>query len=185
MSLRITFELEEADLKHFRDVMREAARRAAQKEESAIIAQARSLLGRAKLSTVPSFVRERFADVESMIAMLEDADWGIAKTDRARIVTGLTYFAEPLDLIPDSIPGIGFLDDAVMVELIVRELKEEISAYRDFVAFRETRKALGQDDVDRAKWLAQKRRDMFMRIKRRRAGRRRHHSTAPLILRTK
>jgi uncharacterized membrane protein YkvA (DUF1232 family) len=121
-----------------------------------------------------------------MIAMIEDKDWNVAGADRDRVVTGLTYFAEPLDLIPDSVPGIGFLDDAVMVELIVRELREEIAAYRDFAAFRERRAALGQTGgVDREKWLAQKRRDMFARIKRRRAERRRSHSTTPLIWRTK
>jgi uncharacterized membrane protein YkvA (DUF1232 family) len=153
--------------------------------ESTIIAEAQALLARAKAASLPNFIRERFDDVESMIEMLRDADWNMTGPDRQRVVTGLTYFAEPLDLIPDSIPGIGFLDDAVMVELIVRELREEIAGYRDFASFRERRRALGQSDVDRKKWLEQKRRDVIARIKRRRAERRRHYSTSPLILRTK
>jgi hypothetical protein len=75
--------------KHFRDVMREASRHAATKKEADIIAEARALLGRADRNRVPSFVLERFADVESMIAMIEDKDWNVAGADRDRVVTGL------------------------------------------------------------------------------------------------
>lgn len=185
MSLRITIDLKESDLEYFRRVMREVAQRASEQRESDIISAARALLARADVAGLPTFVRRRFADVESMMAMLEDAVWNIAGSRRVRVVTGLTYFAQPLDLIPDSVPGVGFLDDAVMVELIVRELRVEIETYRDFASFRERRKAFGPPGADREKRLAQKRRALLARITRRQAERSRHYSTAPLILRTK
>ena len=53
------------------------------------------------------------------------------------MLNALAYFAEPDDLIPDQIPGLGFLDDAIMVELVVRELRHEIEAYEDFRVFRD------------------------------------------------
>ena len=42
-------------------------------------------------------------------------------------------------MIPDRLPGIGYLDDAIMVELIAQELKHEIKAYEDFCDFRKNR----------------------------------------------
>ena len=40
----------------------------------------------------------------------------------------------------DDVPALGFLDDAIMIELIVRELKHDIEAYQDFVDFGRTDK---------------------------------------------
>jgi uncharacterized membrane protein YkvA (DUF1232 family) len=83
-------------------------------------------------------------------------------------------------MIPDAIPGLGFLDDALMAELVIRELKHELDAYRDFCKYRESREALrGRDaHVTRKDWLAAKRRQLFYRMNRRREERRRHYSTA-------
>ena len=49
----------------------------------------------------------------------------------------MSYFADSIDLIPDHIPDIGFLDDAMFVEIIIRELRSEMSAYSEFSCFRE------------------------------------------------
>ncbi len=49
----------------------------------------------------------------------------------------------PGDLIPDRIPGVGYLDDAIMAEFAARELTHEIAAYE---AFRENRKHLPKTD---------------------------------------
>ena len=49
----------------------------------------------------------------------------------------MSYFADSIDLIPDHIPDIGLLDDAMSVEIIIRELRSEMSAYSEFSCFRE------------------------------------------------
>ena len=49
----------------------------------------------------------------------------------------MSYFADSIDLIPDHIPDIGLLDDAMSVEIIIRELRSEMSAYSEFCRFRE------------------------------------------------
>ena len=54
------------------------------------------------------------------------------------MLSGLAYLCDPEDLIPDDIPGIGMLDDAVMIELVFRELRHELEAYEDFRAYRES-----------------------------------------------
>jgi hypothetical protein len=60
--------------------------------------------------------------------------------------------------------------------LILRELKDDLEGYRDFCAYREKQEQIrGTDDhLTREKWLAAKRKQMFLRIKRRRQERVRH-----------
>ena len=45
----------------------------------------------------------------------------------------------PDDLIPDRIPGVGNLDDAIMAKLVARELRHEIAAYQAFCECRKSR----------------------------------------------
>ncbi len=91
------------------------------------------------------------------------------------MVSALAYFNEPRDLIPDDVPGFGFLDDAVMVELVVQELKHDLEAYDDFCNYRRTeagkRRGNGKAVVTREQWLDARRRQLHGRMRRRRARR--------------
>jgi Protein of unknown function (DUF1232) len=80
-------------------------------------------------------------------------------------------------MIPDKIPGLGFLDDALMAELVIRELKHELDGYRDYCEYRENEATLRGKNASRADWLAAKRRQIFLRIKRRQREGTRHGST--------
>ena len=53
------------------------------------------------------------------------------------MLTAIAYFANPHDLIPDHIPGLGFLDDAIMVKFIEEEFKHELWGYRKFRKLRD------------------------------------------------
>ena len=57
------------------------------------------------------------------------------------------YFADPQDMIPDSIPVLGFIDDAIMIELLTAELRPEIDAYNDFCRYRKEAKSLKGKNV--------------------------------------
>ncbi len=48
----------------------------------------------------------------------------------ALVVAGLLYVVSPIDLIPDSIPGIGIVDDAVVVGWVIKTVREELDAFR-------------------------------------------------------
>jgi uncharacterized membrane protein YkvA (DUF1232 family) len=62
------------------------------------------------------------------------------------VVAALAYFADPNDAIPDNVPVLGYLDDAIMIELCVRDLKFEIEAYEDFRHWRDSEaKRRGED----------------------------------------
>lgn len=173
MSLRVSFELSNADLSHFRTIMREARDAAAEKPREEVLAAARKVLDSVAAIDVPEFVGDRLSRIQIMIDMVEDKEWLLPDEETTRVVNALAYFGEPEDLIPDHIPGLGFLDDAIMVELVVRELRHEIDAYADFCRFRSVEeKSRGgrgaEDDVTREEWLAVRRKELQSRMRARR-----------------
>ncbi len=170
MSLRISFDLDENDLKHFRLIMQEARRAASRLPPEDIVAAAEELLANVEMTKAPGFIVDRLQNLKQMIQMLSDLDWRLPHQEAARVLNALAYFAEPEDLIPDSIPGLGFLDDAIMIELVVRELKHEIEAYRDFCVYREKMREQQGDSarVSREGWLENRRKELQVRMRRRR-----------------
>ena len=172
--MRISFELDSQDLKHFRLIMDEARKAARGLAPEDIIAAAEELLVAARSSTAPGFIVERLDKLSLMIHMLTDIEWRLPHQEATRVLNALAYFAEPEDLIPDHIPGLGFLDDAIMIELVVRELKHEIEAYQDFRDYRERLAAKGESGVaNRAGWLDARRKELQARMRRRRGRSRR------------
>jgi len=102
-----------------------------------------------------------------------DKGWGLIEEDRERVLSALSYFAEPEDLIPDDIPGLGFLDDAIMIEIVCKELEHEVQAYREFVVFRASAASRQSDDapaLQKSDWLEERRQQLHSRMRRRRKG---------------
>lgn len=171
MSLRIAIELSARDVKHMRDAMRKARLSVRDADDSDILDAARSLLLQVESRKVPHYVRERIDRLKAMISMVEDEDWPVTRGERERLLGVLVYFSDPEDIIPDDIPGIGLLDDAIMIELAFRELRHEIEAYQDFCEFRSKYDSgfrLLRDPARRAKKLGARRDQLRERIARRR-----------------
>ena len=168
MSLKVTFELVDADLKHFRRIMREAREVAQKLSAEEIISATESLLSDVRSARIPEFILDRLERVRTLISMLRDDEWNLPEPERGRVLNALAYFCEPEDIIPDQVPGLGFLDDAIMVELLVRELRHEIEAYQDFCKARAARDAGAEDGRSRAEWLEARRQALQSRMRNRR-----------------
>ncbi len=142
--MKVSFELSPRDIRFFRDRLKQVRASDNVAKEAAVIRGAANLVQEAIAAKPPDFVIARIRKLEQLIAMLRDDDWRLEGEDRARILDAIAYFVDPDDLIPDRIPGIGYLDDAIMVELVARELTHEIEAYEDFCEYRERHRRAGE-----------------------------------------
>jgi len=171
MSFTINIELSERDLDHFRAAQKAAVASAEGSTEEAMMAAAVKLLVESKDLQVPDFIAKRLLQLDDMIAMLKDEGWALAGDDRKRVMAALAYFANPDDIIPDSVPVLGFLDDAIMIELCVRELRNEIDAYDDFCDYRQKEaesRGLDPATIGRAEFLEPRREELMSRMHERR-----------------
>jgi hypothetical protein len=152
--VKITFELEPADIERFQNALANARAAVRSADEGELIDCAKHSLDRLPLGNAPRYVRDRIAQVQRLIAMLEDEEWALPPALRCEVLSALVYFSDPDDMIPDGLPVIGLLDDAIMLEMLLREERNLLAAYDGFCVFR---RALGPvpDDLDlRTVWCA-------------------------------
>ncbi len=48
----------------------------------------------------------------------------------ALVVAGLLYVVSPIDLIPDALLVVGFMDDAVVIGWVIKSVRQELDAFR-------------------------------------------------------
>lgn len=145
--MRITIELEPADVERFHEALARSRRIACAVEENDIIEAAKQALNSLPLATAPNYVRKRIGGVQTLISMIEDEAWALERSQREEVLTALVYFSDPEDMIPDDIEVIGLLDDAIMLELALRKLQPVLRAYAVFCRYRT---ALGPAPADPA-----------------------------------
>jgi uncharacterized membrane protein YkvA (DUF1232 family) len=171
MPLSISFELSDRDLEHFQSAIKAATFSAGTKSAEEVTAAAGKLLENAANLQLPDFIYERLDKLDALIAMLRDEGWALPEEDRQRVLSALVYFADPQDIIPDNVPVLGYFDDAIAIELCVRELRHELDAYEEFCDFRQgeaERRGMNPATVGRAEWLAARRDELQDRMHRQR-----------------
>ncbi len=173
MSMKIAFELSDRDLNFFRNALRQSREAVRDAEESEIIEAITDVLDEIRQNEpLPDFVAKRIPELESLISMLTDDEWQLPAGDRERLLATFVYFADPEDILPDDIPVIGYLDDVIIIELVVRELKHVRIAYEDFCQFREDfekQKGKDLDPVIRRDRIDRRRQQLHQRMQRRSA----------------
>jgi uncharacterized membrane protein YkvA (DUF1232 family) len=109
------------------------------------------------LETLPAETAEatinlRLSRAESLRRMLDDPDWTLPANVAARGRKLLAYLRTLDDLIPDDVPVIGHLDDALLIELSWSEFAGDVQDYLDFCRFCSDSHARGSADERRSAW---------------------------------
>ncbi|KRG44155.1 hypothetical protein ARC78_06265 [Stenotrophomonas pictorum JCM 9942] len=106
-------------------------------EADQLATAARSLGSNASSNTAPSAcIRQRLQQARLVEQMLQDDDWEpVAEAvSCARCVLG--YLHENRQLIPDSVPGVGQLDQAIVIDTAWPQLAGEVANFLDYQRLR-------------------------------------------------
>lgn len=77
------------------------------------------------------------ADVQDIISMLDDYYHGRYKKLPISVILGsvaiVAYLLSPFDIVPDSIPFLGFIDDAFIINIVLELcVDKELERYRNW-----------------------------------------------------
>lgn len=70
--------------------------------------------------------------LKDMIHMLNEPQWNLSHCKAERINATLAYFLNEHDIIPDNTPGVGYLDDCIVIQSTKEHLNHELNDYLDF-----------------------------------------------------
>jgi len=95
--------------------------------------------GKAKIESlqnnVPTSLQEVWQTIVDMWNMLQDyrrGKYDLPWKTIAAIVAALLYFISPIDLLPDFIPVIGYLDDATVIGFALKMIHDDLENYRQY-----------------------------------------------------
>ena len=71
-----------------------------------------------------------YEEFKLLYDMVTDNSYIISNKTKLVIMGALAYVIFPVDVIPDFIPVIGWLDDMFVLNLTIDSIKEEIEAYK-------------------------------------------------------
>lgn len=103
------------------------------------------------------FIRSRMRRAAEMRAMALDSAWPLEATVAKRVADLLEYVDDPQGLIRDDVPHVGLLDDALLVDIAMDNLRDELDDYADFCRYGHAEAArrgvaVAAAAIDRAQW---------------------------------
>lgn len=105
--------------------------RAAPLEGDQVASAARQLADPGHAGT-PACIAERLRQAESLARMAADAAWTADRAVAPALQAVLDYTRRHDDLIPDWMPQVGRLDDAIVIDTALPQLQAELGCYRAF-----------------------------------------------------
>jgi uncharacterized membrane protein YkvA (DUF1232 family) len=105
----------------------------AQKEKA--LEMAKTLAETLKLDEAKAFAQKHIdlswlEDFKLLYGMVTDKSFKLDKSTYFLIAGALAYAVMPMDVIPDFIPGMGFVDDAFVISTVMKKIGDEIARYR-------------------------------------------------------
>ncbi|TOM80426.1 YkvA family protein, partial [Vibrio parahaemolyticus] len=86
----------------------------------------------------PGALSKLWNDIKLMVNLITDYVKGDYTEVPWRVIAAITgaivYFASPIDVIPDFIPVVGYLDDALVIKLALDLASEDLIEYKRWKA---------------------------------------------------
>ena len=88
-----------------------------------------------KDTSLKGMAEEGIASVGRLVRLVKSyaaGDYrGVSKKNVILVIAGLLYFVSPLDLIPDALPFVGFLDDITIIGFVLSSLGDELLKFEE------------------------------------------------------
>ena len=96
-----------------------------------------TLLGKAlKIIAKVPVLKSLVADVPVMVNMVKDYMRKKYRRVPLKTITMITaaliYLVNPNDAVPDYLPGVGYLDDAAVMNFVLVSVKEDVEKYKEW-----------------------------------------------------
>jgi uncharacterized membrane protein YkvA (DUF1232 family) len=128
MSDEYHLDITEEVTSHFKNILLNVAT----KDEDEILSSLRETLNKLNKNKAQSYVKKHLETLENLVQMFSDNEWKMINYERHYILSALQYLIEEDDVIPDNIPGVGLLDDCIMIDIVAEKLKVKLQAYNEF-----------------------------------------------------
>lgn len=160
-------EFTQDDLRRFNDCVAAVAPGAPALDSTHIAGAARRLSRAVGPGNESRFIQTRLRRACEMRALLGDPSWTCLRGLRECMRVVVDYIDAGGGLVPDDTPLIGGLDDALMVDLAMEQLRGELDEYADFRRYRAAEAdrlgvAPAQVALDRDAWRTRREEEVLM-----------------------
>lgn len=77
-----------------------------------------------------------WSQLQTLISLVKDYFNGVYRevpgNSIIAILAGLLYFLSPIDLVPDFIVALGFMDDVFIIGLVIKQVSKDIERYKEW-----------------------------------------------------
>jgi len=179
-----SLELHEAEMERFNAMLRRFVPAQPALTLDQIAGAARRILRAAHKGEESVYVKVRMRRAGELRAALRDARWDFAPALAEDARALLDYIESGVGLIPNDIPVVGLLDDAILMDVAMNRLRGELDEYAEFCRFRVAEAArldvaIEAVNIDRTRWIEERRQERRLEQQLRRVrGSRYAHSAA-------
>ncbi|MET0893740.1 MAG: YkvA family protein [Pseudoxanthomonas sp.] len=152
-----SFRLSSLDMERFNALLASLAGDRAPLDCDQVVTAARALADASGEQSTPACIRQRLEQAGALAVMLADHGWQPANEAVEPASAVLGYLGGQDNLIPDWIPQVGQLDDAILIDAAWPRLATEVLSYQDFCRLRQIEAQLHQQETtafrfDRRDW---------------------------------
>lgn len=130
------YDIDRAALRHFNDLLEDLNLHQTPLDCDQVASAARELVDRNREGVAPRCIQQRMRRGAAVDLMLKDPDWETVEAAATRAVLLVDYLRGSGTLIPHTMPVVGRLDDAIVVEVAWPSLAEEVRQYLAFCRIR-------------------------------------------------